>query len=495
MVKISNTTEGDERVAGVSRRRFLAATGATGITLGVAGCSGGGGGGTDIDPDADIEEEVTVELAMDQDFADVQSGIQDALYEAGLDENISIEILPGDFETGSRQTSFTQALDSGRSSPDVFMMDSGWTIPFIVREQVVNLEQALTQDTLDYVKNNYLESTVNTASNPNTGDLYGVPVFPDYPTVQYRQDLVEEAGYSPAENNWSTEPMSWQEFGETVADVWEYHGRDSYDYGFTTQAANYAGLSCCTFNETMTSFGGAYFGDHENLFGPVGERPVTVNEQPVIDTIRVMRSFMYGSDAENAHPDYPQISTSDLVEFTEEPSRQPFTNGNALFHRNWPYSIAINAEEYGDAMGTMPLPYGVPEGEGNYEGTGGTAAALGGWHLTLNPNSDNLNASAQTIGAFANENVMLALFELGGWLPPVSSVTEQATVDQVGRIANHLDTLRVAGESTVPRPVTPVWTDQSPLINSEVHATYTGSKRPSNAMETLQADLEATEEI
>jgi ABC-type glycerol-3-phosphate transport system substrate-binding protein len=179
MVKINNTTEGGDKLTGVSRRRFLAATGATGITLGMAGCSGGGGGETDIDPDAEIEEDVTVELAMDQDFADVQSGIQEALYEAGLDENISIEILPGDFETGSRQTAFTQALDSGRSSPDVFMMDSGWTIPFILREQVVNLENGLRQETLDYVKNNYLESTVNTASNPQSGDLHGIPVFPD----------------------------------------------------------------------------------------------------------------------------------------------------------------------------------------------------------------------------------------------------------------------------------------------------------------------------
>ena len=495
MVNNNKNQSGKHYSVGVSRRRFLAATGATGIALGVAGCSGGGGE-VDIDPTADIEGDVTVELSMDQDFADIQSGIQQALYDNGLNDNISIDILPGDFETGSRQTAFTQALDAGRSSPDVFMMDSGWTIPFIVREQLINLENGLTQETLDFVKNNYLETAVATASNPRSGDLYGVPLFPDYPVMQYRKDLVEEAGYSPEENNWSTEPMSWLEFAETVADVWDFHGgQSSFNYGFTTQAANYAGTACCTFNEMMTSFGGAYFGNHENLFGPVGERPVTVNEQPVTDTIRVMRSFMRGPDANNAHPDYPQISTSDLVEFTEEPARQPFTNGQALFHRNWPYAVNINLNEFGEDFGTMPLPFGVPESEGQYEGTGGTAAALGGWHLTINPNSNNLNAAAQTVAAFANEDVMLSLFELGGYLPPAPSVTEQATTEEVGMIANHLDTLSVAGQSTVPRPVTPVWPDQSPLISSEVHDAYTGAKSPSSALSSLQEDLEGTEQI
>ncbi len=28
----------------------------------------------------------------------------------------------------------------------------------------------------------------------------------------------------------------------------------------------------------MTSYGGAYFGGRENLFGPIGDRPITVEE-------------------------------------------------------------------------------------------------------------------------------------------------------------------------------------------------------------------------
>lgn len=444
--------------------------------MGVAGCMGGGDGGSQA-----------IQMSMDGEWADAQEPVVQALYDAGVSEDIDVEFLPGDFETGARQTDFTSALDAGRSSPDIFMMDSGWTIPFIVREQLVNLSEELSSDTLDYVQSDYLSAAVSTASHPQTGDLYGLPVFPDYPVMHYRKDLVEDAGYDTS--NWSTEPMTWTEFAEVAADVVE---QSDVDYGFTTQGADYEGTSCCTFNEMMTSMGGAYFGDHENLFGPVGDRPITVDEEPLYETIRMMRSFMYGPDAENANPDIPQISNSDLVEFTEEPSREPFTSGNAAFMRNWPYAININLDEgftAGEDYDVMPMPYGVEEGEGNYAGTGGTSHALGGWHLTVNPNSQRLGDAISVLEAFANESVMLTVFEELGNLPPVASVTQSATEDQVGDLANFLDTFAVAADNTVPRPVTTAWPDESPLISGQISDAYRGEKSPEDAMADLESEL------
>lgn len=482
---VDTETQRNTERRGVSRRRFVQAAGASGVMAGVAGCLGNGDDGP-------------IEITMDGEWVGIEDEVIQSLYDAGLDESIEIEILPGDFETGERRADFTSALDAGRSSPDIFMMDSGWTIPFIVREQVVNLEEELSGESLSMIRDDYLPAAVDTASHPETGDLYGVPLFPDYPMMHYRKDLVEEAGYDPDGENWATEPMSWQEFADMAADVWEYHGgEDEFDYAFTTQGDNYEGTSCCTFNEMMTSMGGAYFGDHDNLFGPVGDRPITVNEEPVHDTIRMMRSFMFGPDADNAHPDFPQISTSDLVEFTEEPSREPFTGGNAIFHRNWPYVIPINAEDAAfdfEDHAAMPLPYGVEEGEGTHAGTGGPAHALGGWHLTINPNTQRRDEAVQVLEAFTNEDVMLSNFELGGYIPPSPSVIEQADPDAVGAMGRFIDTLAVAGENTVPRPVTAVWPEQSPLIASEIHDAYQGDKTPQEAMADLEDQLETTEQ-
>ena len=473
-----NRSESGEKGSGVSRRRFIETTGAAGVALTLAGCGGGGGGGG-------------IQITADQEYADASGAVTDALYDAGLSEDIDVTINAGDFESGQRRSSFISALDAGRSDPDIFMMDSGWTIPFIVRDQLVNLSDELSQDTLDFVQSDYLSSSVQTASDPDSGDLYGLPLFPDYPVMHYRKDLVEEAGYDPEGENWSTEPMSWQEFAEIAADVWDQSG---VEYGFTTQAAEYLGLACCTFSETMTSWGGSYFGDHSNLFGPVGDRPITVNEQPVHDTIRMMRSFVNGPDANNTLSGYPKITNTDVFEFTEEDARQPFTSGDAVFMRNWPYAIAstLGAEDSPitqETYGTMPLPYGVEDGQGNYEGTGGPAHALGGWHLTINPNSDNISDAASVLESFANEDVMLTILEEVGNLPPVPSVTANANPDNVGPIGPHLETLAVAGENTVARPVTAVWPDQEAVVAEEVHAAYLGEKSPQGAMSDLEGRL------
>lgn len=492
---MNRNQESGKSSSGVSRRRFIETTGTAGVALTLAGCGGGGGNGNgNGNGNGDGTVSGSVIITADQEYKDAEDAVISALHDAGLSDAVDVSITAGDFETGERRNQFVSTLDAGRSDPDIFMMDSGWTIPFIVRGQLVNLNGELSQETLDYVKNDYLDAAVQTASHPDSGDLYGLPLFPDYPVMHYRKDLVEDAGYDPEGENWATEPMTWKEFADIAADVWD---QSDADYGFTTQADNYAGLSCCTFSETMTSWGGAFFGDHENLFGPIGERPITVDEEPVYNTIKMMRSFINGPDADNAHPDYPKITNSDILEFTEEDARSPFTNGKAVFMRNWPYAISINLEEGAfdpEDYDVMPLPYAVEEGEGNHAGTGGSSHALGGWHLTINPNSDNVSASARVLEAFANESVMNTIFEEVGNPPPVPSVLESANPDNVGPIGNFLETMAVAAENTVPRPVTGVWPDESPLISEEVHNAYRGQKSPENAMSDLKSSLEDVEQ-
>jgi ABC-type glycerol-3-phosphate transport system substrate-binding protein len=472
----------DQTSTGVSRRRFVQAASAAGITTSLAGCTGGGDGNGGSGK---------VVVSADQEMVGASEEIIAALREAGLDTDIEVEIVAEDFETDSRRQTYSSALNAGRSTPDLFMMDSGWTIPFIVREQLTNLEEELSSDILDRIRNDYLSASVATAEHPDSGDLYGVPIFPDYPVMQYRKDLVEQAGYNPDGNNWATEAMSWQEFSQVVADVKSQNS--DLDYGFTTQAAAYEGLSCCTFNETMSSFGGAYFGGRDNLFGPVGDRPVTVDEEPVIETLRMMRALMYGSDDPEAAEGYEQIAPSAIVQWTEEDARGPFTAGNAVAHRNWPYAITNNDEAFGEDLGTMPLPYGVPESESKYDNLGGSRAALGGWHLTLNPNSQQTEDAVQVMEAWTSEEVMLAVFQYAGNLPPIPEVMSNVGENEVGPVGRYIDTLEVAAESAIARPVTDLWPNQSSLIYQEVHDAYTQTKTPEEAMSTLATELEESD--
>jgi ABC-type glycerol-3-phosphate transport system substrate-binding protein len=484
----------------VSRRQYLAATGALGAA-GLAGCSGGGGdgggGNTDepIDTDAP-DEDVTIQVAADSNFANAADDIIQTLREdGGLPENIDIEFLAGSFTTGDRRSQYQQILSAGQERPTIMMMDNGWTIPFIARGQIANLSQQLPSSITDAVTNDYLGNMVATAQGQN-GDLYGIPLFADFPTIQYRKDLMREAGYSDSDfETWATEPMTWQEFSQVVRETMD---ATDTQMGFNWQGAAYEGLSCCDFIEFMGSHGGSYFGEFENYFGPVGDRPITVNDESVINAIRMMRTFINGQDDSTALEGYADISPDAVVQYKEESSREPFTNGNAVALRNWPYSININAasDVFGEDLGVMPIPYAVSRSDSQYESIGGSTSALGGWHLTLNPNASDVRkqAAVQLFRALQTDEVRLRMFEIGGWIPPIPDLINTDRTQQLETIGRYVDSLQVAGQNALPRAVTVVWPSQSTQIANEVNAALRQEKSPSQAMSDLESSLQSIEE-
>jgi multiple sugar transport system substrate-binding protein len=456
----------------VSRRAFVRAAGVSGVTagtIGLAGCLGSAGEGVVIHGDAD--------------FQAIRDPVMEALREVGLDGSVSYEVWAVGGDSEDRRQSVQSALQAGRSPPDIFMMDSGWTIPFILREQTVNLSDRLSSETLDRVENEYLDAAVETARHPETGELHALPLFPDFSVMLYRRDLVEEAGYDT--NGWATEALSWQEFSGVVADV---RRRNDLDFGFTTQAPATELLACCTFNETMSSWGGAYFGGVEDLF-ETGDRPVTVEEEPVVNAIRMMRAFMYGEQDEHALEGYERIAPTSIVQWQEQDSLAPFENGNAVAHRNWPFTIAESHETFGDALGMMLVPYGVTEEESEYEGLGGSRAALGGWHLAINPHSDRREEAVAVLEAFADPEVQMSIFEEQGWLPPETRLLETSRAEEVEPFGRYADTLRVLGEGAVPRPATDLWAEQAGVIAIELHNAYARQKTPEDAMADLRTRL------
>ncbi|WP_435195503.1 extracellular solute-binding protein [Natronomonas sp. EA1] len=485
----------------------MKAASTSGIAVGLAGCTGGGGnngggnnggGGSEDTPISTEapEEEVTIQIAADSNFKGASDAIIKTLREdGGLPDNINIEFLAGSFTTGDRRAKYQQILSAGQEKPTVLMMDNGWTIPFIARGQLANLSQVLPNSITETVKNDYLSNMVSTAQGSN-GDLYGIPLFADFPTIQYRKDLLRQAGYSDSDfDTWATEPMTWSEFSQVVKQGMEETGKT----GFTWQGAAYEGLSCCDFVEFMGSHGGSYFGAFDNYFGPIGDRPITVDSENTINAVRMMRSFIYGEGNDpEALNGIKNISPEAVVQYKEESSRKPFTNGNVIAHRNWPYSININGAEdvFGEDLGVMPIPYAVSQSESQYETIGGSTSALGGWHLTLNPNATDARkqAAVQLFKALQNDAVRLRMFEIGGWIPPIPDLIATERTRKLNVIGRYVDSLQVAGENALPRPVTVVWPQESTQIAKEVNASIRQEKTPTKAMSDLKKSLQAIED-
>lgn len=468
----------------VSRRTFVKAAGVSGAAASLAGCiygDGGEGGGN------------TISFGFDPNSADeVGDEIVQLLHDNGLSEDIDVELEPGAADSGERRDNYETLLDTGETEPDLMLMDNGWVNVFIQQGLIANLSEQLEDDEISTIDDNYFEAFTDTARDPDSDDLYGVPLFPDFGTMQYRKDYAREAGYTDEDfEQWATEPMSWQEWSELTAEIVD---ASDADFGLSTQFAIYEGTSCCSFNEVLTSWGGGYFGGRENLFGPVGDRPVTVAEEEFVNAVAMMRTFVDGED-ENALDEFAGgIAPTDITQWTENESLPQMENGSAAMHRNWPYAITNNAEEFGvDNYGVMPIPYAVSEDEAAQEGMGGTASALGGWHTVLNPNSERTEDAMEVVRATMQDDFNLGLLELWGWLPPKPELFESQEAEELEPIGNYMNTLRVAGENAVARPVTEVWGTQSELIAQEVNSAVAGSKSPEQAAQDLQSGLEDTE--
>ncbi len=470
-----------DRSRSVGRRQLLKAAGAAGVAVGgsLTGCLARG----QTPPS-------TVQIAANTDVKNNLDAIQSKLHEVGLSEDVELSAIAGAASTGARKQQYNRWLSANLEQPSLFMMDSGWAIPFIVRNQLANVSE-LRPELAKTVQDEYFDTFVQSLEDRN-GDVYGVPLFPTTGSILYRKDLVEEAGFAPEEEEWATTPMSWERFSKVTKKTQEQTGTT---YGFTFQAKAYEGLSCCDFKEFTGTWGGSYFGPKENLFGPVDERPVTVNSDPVIQATKMVRSFIHGDAPDTLDSIAGNIAPRAVLQWTEEPSRKPFTGGRAVMHRNWPYAIAINGAEgeFGEDLGVMPIPYGVREEEASIEGYGGTMSSLGGWHICLNPKAQNKQQALEVMEAMVSEEFQLFLFETLGWLPPRPELFGSERAKQVPVVGRYLDTLRLTVENSVPRPVTVAWPQESTKIAQQANAAFSGEATPTQAMKTLERQLNVIE--
>ncbi len=444
---------------------------------------------------------VTLQWATDPDFkgSTWKKELQPVLYNNGLSKDINVEILAGPSVTDNRRAQYQQWLAAGRNKPDLLYMDSGWTIPFIVRNQLQNLSKlgAFPQQRIGRIEEQYFDASVSTAKGPN-GDLYAVPLFPDFPTMLYNQNYLKNAGYGQSDfDKWAKNSMTWQKFAQVTK---EAMNNSDVQYGYTFQASAYEGLSCCDFNEFMSSWGGAYFGNPAKyLFGPVGERPITVDQPQVINAIKMVRTFIHGSNANNTLSKYQgNIAPPAVMQWTEEPSRKPFTNKDAVMHRNWPYAINISGAEdaLGQDLGVMPIPYAKTHEEAQWDTkmVGGPVAALGGWHNAINPNSKNKEAAAEVLKAMMSTEFKYKLFEVLGFLPPEPQLLDSQRAKDVPIMGRYVEQLRVAGQNAIPRPVTAVWPAESSKIAQQVNGAFSKGGNPERAMTQLKAQLKAIEQ-
>jgi len=465
----------DSTPEGVSRRQYLAATGAVGAA-GLAGCSGGGDGS-----DGGSGDEIGGTVTVFSGSAFVDIGMEEALHDAGVPDSIDIEMVVPPQDSGSKQQQLRTAINAEEADPDLVLTDNGWTIPFIVREDLVNLEEEMDDEFMARVREEGVQSMIDTGTHPETGDLYSVPVFPDYPVITYRKDLLRDAGYGDSDfESWRTDPPTWAEFSQIVA---EAQSGSDVQYGHLWQGNNYIGLACCTFNEFLTSMGGSFFGGEDNLFGPVGDRPVTLDTEESIDGIEAAVDIIHG---EGLSPmDIQGVSPQEVAGWIEPDTKSTFEAGSAVTQRNWTDSIggAVSSFEGTDMeLGVMPLP----------QGSNGSAHAQGGWIMSMNPHTDNMASAKEVIKAWWEDPVLQLQFDEANYMPPKPELFSY--VQESETVGPYFEALQYSAQNLMPRPTTSVWPNQRSIVANEVNAALRKEKSPEEAASAMQERIAAIEE-
>jgi multiple sugar transport system substrate-binding protein len=186
-------------------------------------------------------------------------------------------------------------------------------------------------------------------ANTYAGHIYGIPMFVDAGMLYYRKDLLAKYQLRP--------PDTWPELVRQARLIISQE-RDPYLTGYSAQFKQYEGL-VCNMMEFILSNGGTLW-DEQRLIS-------TVQTTKAMEAVRFVRDDIVRL-----------IANRGILAYQEPESLALFTQGRAVFHRNWPYAWEASNDpgqsKVAGKVGVMPLPA--------FSGQK-SAATLGGWQLAI----------------------------------------------------------------------------------------------------------------
>ncbi len=334
-------------------------------------------------------------------------------------------------------------LAAGSADFDVFALDVIWVAEFARAGWLRDLSHLLPASQHDEFFRGPIEAVTWDSR------IYALPWFMDAGVLYYRKDLLARYKLAP--------PKTWDQLADASRHI---AGRERV-YGFVWQGKQYEGLVCNTL-EYMWSNGGHVLRDGRVVLDSPNNRKALAFQRDLI--------------ASGVTPEF--VST-----LTEEPAREIFGRGKAVFLRNWPYAWQL-FEQPGSAVrgkvGVSALPHF----------TGGeSAATLGGWQLGVNRHTKHPQAAEQLVRFLASRAAQRQLALAYGYNPPRRALYQD---DELLAAQPFLGELRAVYEHARPRPVTPRYVRLSQVLQSEFSAALAGLKSPTQALADAQRQIEAT---
>jgi multiple sugar transport system substrate-binding protein len=339
-----------------------------------------------------------------------------------------------------RHQLYVQWLNAGAGDPDILQLDVIWTPEFAAAGWILPL------DDFEPDIQNFFPATV--AANRWAGELFALPWFVDVGMLYWRTDLFERP------------PATFNELARQAARARSEAG---LPFGFVWQGARYEGL-VTVFLEHLGGFGGRIMDDAGRI---------------VVDSDAALRALSYMVEQIHQAGNVPEA----VLTWQEEQTRFAFQNGQAAFMRNWPYAYPLmqdsSESRVAGRFAVAPMPAA--------DGAGTPTAALGGSQLAINVNTEHPAAAYAVIEYLTRPQQMLERARVVGQYPTRPNLyDEQALADA---LAVPPAQARRIIESAVPRPVTPLYTQLSEILQIHLHRALTLQQPPAEALRRAAREM------
>jgi multiple sugar transport system substrate-binding protein len=363
----------------------------------------------------------------------------DRFREANPSIDIALRATPD--AANLRHQLYVQWLNARASDPDVLQLDVVWTPEFAAAGWIASLDRFAPP------VGQFFAAAV--AADRWNGSLYALPWFVDVGMLYWRTDLAPHA------------PRDLDELAQLARRAQEKEG---VPFGFVWQGARYEGL-VTVFLEYLGALGGAILDDRGGV---------------VVDSTAAVLALTYMRDAIYIDGIVPPA----VLTWQEEQTRFAFQNGQAAFMRNWPYAYALLQSPSQSTVAGRFAVAAMPAGP-----DGRATAALGGSALAVNAYSEQPEVAYRLIEYLLQPEQMIERARMAGEFPARPALYKTRALADALTIPLS-DALNVI-ERAVPRPVTPVYSQLSEILQIALHRALTRQQEPRAALTEAAAGMRA----
>ncbi|OYD09178.1 ABC transporter substrate-binding protein [Paludifilum halophilum] len=411
-----------------------------GIAFSLIGSLAACGGGSDQGAEGDGGQ-VTITYARGKDQTQTTKKLIEEFEKEHPQMDIRFKEMPSD--TGVSHDQYVTMFSGNSDEIDVFDLDVIWSAEFAQAGYLQPLDRFIQKDGIDLDK--YVNGAVK--AGRYNGKQWTMPKFVDAGLLYYRKDMVDEEDV----------PKTWEALTEQAE---ELKGEQGTSFGYVFQGKQYEGL-VCNFIELIGAYGGRVLDE---------QGKVVIDSKGTVEGLRKLRE-MAQSDYVPGH----------VTAITEIETDAIYSEGQAVFSRQWPYHYAKMQEDGSDVMGKVGVA-ALPQGDA------GSTAALGGWMTGINKNSKHKKEAWELIKFMNGAKGQKISAVDGGLAPTYLPLYQDEDVKKASPLFENEEFIKGV-KSAVPRPVSPEYPKISDIIQVEVSKTIAGEEKPENAVKRMEQKL------